>query len=48
MFRLRLNVPRKHNKQDFNRASEIFVRIQLSATEGGMSLFSDNKFDNLL
>ena len=48
MFRLRLRVPCKHNKQDFNRANEIFVRIQLIATEGSMYLFSDNRFDNLL
>ena len=38
MFRLRLRL-RFHNKQDFNRANEIFVRIQLIATEGSMYLF---------
>ena len=32
----------------WNRANLIFVRIQLIATEGGMSLFPDNRLDNLL
>ena len=48
MFRLRLRVPRKHNKQDFNRANEIFVRIQLIVTEGRMPLFSDDEPHDLL
>ena len=47
MFRLKLRIPRKHNKQNFNRANQIFVRFQLIASEGGMALFSDNSFDNI-
>ena len=48
MFQMRLRVPHKYNKHDFNRANEIFVCVQLNATEGSMSLFPDNRFDNLL
>ena len=38
MFRLRLRVPSKHNKQDFKTANEILVRMQFIVTEGSMSV----------